>query len=70
VKKAALRAGFNPKQFADHSLRSGLITAASDRGATTRSIMTQTRHKSAAMIDRYYRREDKFTDNAASYTGL
>lgn len=70
VKKAALRAGFDPQRFAGHSLRSGLITAASDGGATTRSIMAQTRHKSAAMIDRYYRKEDKFTDNAASYTGL
>lgn len=70
VKRAAKRIGEDPARFAGHSLRSGLITAASDGGATTRTIMAQTRHKSASMIDHYYQKEDKFTDNAASYTGL
>lgn len=70
VKAAALRAGENPERLSGHSLRVGFITSASDGGAPTRTIMAQTRHKTAAMIDRYYRKEDLFTDNAMSYTGL
>lgn len=70
VKATATRIGLDPDTVAGHSLRIGFITAASDGGAPTRTIMVQTRHKTAAMIDRYYRKEDKFTDNANGYTGL
>lgn len=60
----------SPKLF-DYSVREndrlGFIRRA---GSMTRTIMTQTLHKTAAMIDRYYRKEELFTDNANSYTGL
>src|SRR5262249_39752581 len=46
VKKLAGRAGLESAKFAGHSLRAGHATAAAIAGASERSIMAQTGHRS------------------------
>lgn len=70
VKRAAQRAGLDPERYAGHSLRAGLATAAAAGGASERSIMRQTGHKSVLMVRRYIRRGSLFQENAAAYVGL
>lgn len=70
VKRIAAAAGLDPSQFAGHSLRSGLATAAAANGATERAIMDQTRHKSVKTVRRYIRRGSLFRENAAGKSGL
>lgn len=70
VKRCAGAAGLDPADYAGHSLRAGLATAAAAAGVSERSIMSQTGHKSEAMVRRYIRRGSLFSDNAASKVGL
>lgn len=70
VKRAAKRAGMDPDRYAAHSLRSGLATSAAAAGASERSIMAQTGHRSLPTVRRYIRRGGLFDDNAASRVGL
>jgi integrase len=70
VKKAAASAGFDPNEFAGHSLRAGLATAAAIAGVSERKIMDQTGHRSEAMVRRYIRDGNLFRDNAAGKVGL
>jgi integrase len=53
VKHAALQAGINPKDYAGHSLRAGLVTAAARAGKSIPSIMRQTGHRSVATVTKY-----------------
>lgn len=53
VKKAASRAGFDAKDFAAHSLRSGFATSAAASDAEERDIMKVTRHRSERMVREY-----------------
>ena len=57
-------------EFSGHSLRAGLATAAAKAGKSAPAIMKQTGHKSLAMVSRYIRDAELFTDNAASGIGL
>lgn len=70
IKRLAKVAGLDPVQFSGHSLRAGLATAAARAGKADRTIMRQTGHRSRAMLDRYVRDADLFTDNAAAGIGL
>ena len=70
VKRAALAAGLDPDRYAGHSLRAGLATSAAAAGASERSIMDQTGHRSVAMVRRYIREGSLFRDNAAAKVGL
>jgi integrase len=70
VKKAAKRVGLAAAEFSGHSLRSGLATTAARGGASERSIMKQTGHRSTAMVRRYIREAELFSDNAAAKLGL
>ena len=70
VKRAAEAAGKDASEFAGHSLRSGLATAAAIGGASERSIMKQTGHRSTAMVRRYIRDGSLFRENAAAKVGL
>jgi integrase len=70
VKKAAERAGIDAAEFSGHSLRSGLATTAAKNGASERSIMKQTGHRSVQMVRRYIREAELFHDNAAAKLGL
>ena len=65
VKRCAIRAGFDPKKYAAHSLRSGFMTSASRGGADLATIMLQSRHKNAD-VARGYIQEGKLLENAAS----
>jgi site-specific recombinase XerD len=64
VKRYAKLAGFDPKVFAGHSLRSGFVTSAAEKGRSTERIMNHTGHQSAAMIGVYTRRADNRADHA------
>jgi site-specific recombinase XerD len=70
VKKLAQRAGLDPRKFAGHSLRSGHATQAAISGATERSIMTQTGHRSVQMVRRYIRDGNLFRENSGGKLGL
>jgi integrase len=70
IKRRARSAGLDPASFSGHSLRSGLATAAAEGGATERSIMDQTRHRSLKQVRKYIRRGSLFRDNAAARSGL
>jgi antirestriction protein ArdC len=65
VKKLALRAGLDAAKYAGHSLRSGHATSAAMAGASERSIMKQTGHRSVQMVRRYIREGTLFRDNSA-----
>lgn len=66
VKRAAQAAGLDPALYSGHSLRAGLATSAAKAGRSERAIMQQTGHKSTAMLRRYIRDAELFTDNAAA----
>lgn len=68
VKELAGRCGLDPALFSGHSLRSGLATSAARAGASERSIMNQTRHKSLPQVRRYIQRGSLFLENAAGQT--
>lgn len=70
VKRAADAAGLDAGHFSGHSLRAGLATAAAMAGASERSIMAQTGHKSVNMVRRYIRDGSLFRENAAACVGL
>jgi site-specific recombinase XerD len=70
LKRYCADANLDATQFGAHSLRAGMATQAAINGASERSIMRQTGHKSAAMVRRYIRDSDLFRDNAASRVGL
>lgn len=66
VIKACLKAiGFDPDEYSGHSLRAGLATSAAKAGVATWKIRQQTGHASDAMLERYIRDGELFTDNAA-----
>ena len=70
VKKLAQRAGLDPAKFAGHSLRAGHATSAAIAGASERSIMNQTGHRSVQMVRRYIRDGSLFRENSAGKLGL
>lgn len=70
VKERAKVAGLDPAKYAGHSLRAGLATSAAAAGASERSIMAQTGHKSVQMARRYIRSGELFRENAAATVGL
>ena len=70
VKGWAAALGFDAKEFAGHSLRSGLATSAAIAGKSERAIMNQTGHRSSATVRRYIRVGNLFRDNAAEGLGL
>lgn len=70
VKRWAGRIGYEEGEFAGHSLRSGLATAAAIAGKSERAIMNQTGHRSVATVRRYIRDGNLFRDNAAEGLGL
>jgi site-specific recombinase XerD len=70
VKRAAERVGIDATELSGHSLRSGLATTAARNGASERSIMKQTGHRSVAMVRRYIHDAELFNDNAGAKLGL
>jgi integrase len=70
VKKLAQRAGLDASKYAGHSLRAGHATSAAIGGASERSIMNQTGHRSVQMVRRYIRDGNLFRENSAAKLGL
>jgi site-specific recombinase XerD len=70
VQRYCKKAGVDATQFSAHSLRSGFVTQATIGGASERSIMNQTGHKSPAMVRRYTKDLNLWRDNAATRLGL
>lgn len=70
VKKLAKQAGLDPAKYAGHSLRAGHATSAAACGASERSIMNQTGHRSVQMVRRYIREASLFRENSAGRLGL
>ena len=70
VKKLASRTGLDPAKYAGHSLRAGHATSAAIAGASERSIMNQTGHRSVQMVRRYIRDGSLFRENSAGKLGL
>jgi integrase len=70
VKKLATRAGLDAAKYAGHSLRAGHATSAAIGGASGRSIMDQTGHRSVQMVRRYIRDGNLFRENSAGKLGL
>jgi len=70
LKRHAEAAGLDATNYSGHSLWAGLATAAAMGGASERTIMRQTRHRSLQMVRRYIREGDRFRDNAAAQVGL
>lgn len=65
VRDRLAKAGFNPKGYSGHSLRSGFATSAAMAGVATWRIRKQTGHASDVMLARYVRDGQLFEDNAA-----
>ncbi len=70
VQRACVRASIDPAGYSGHSLRAGLVTAAAKAGKSATAIMKQTGHRSLAMVQRYIRDAELFTDNASAGLGL
>jgi integrase len=70
VKKVAERVGLDATKYAGHSLRAGHATSAAIAGASERSIMNQTGHRSVQMVRRYIRDGNLFRNNSAGKLGL
>lgn len=70
VKRYVEKLGFDPAQFAGHSLRAGLATSAAAAGKSERAIMNQTGHRSVSTVRRYIRDGNLFRENAAGGLGL
>ena len=70
VKKLAARSGLDSAKYAGHSLRAGHATSAAAGGASERSIMRQTGHRSVQMLRRYIREGNLFQENSAGKLGL
>jgi site-specific recombinase XerD len=68
VKAYAARAGFDASTFSGHSLRSGFLTSAADKGASIFKMMDVSRHKSVDTLRGYVRDAELFKDHAG--TGL
>jgi integrase len=65
IRERVAAAGLEPAQYSGHSLRAGLATSAAQAGVPTWRIKAQTRHASEAMLAKYIRDGELFTDNAA-----
>jgi len=66
LKERLRQAALDPAHYSGHSLRAGFATSAAMAGASILKIREQTGHATDAMLARYIREGDIFTDNASS----
>jgi integrase len=67
VKLYAAQLGYDPKDFAGHSLRAGFVTSAALRNAPEEAIAKQTGHRSIVVLRSYIRRETIWERNAVDW---
>jgi integrase len=65
VQRAALAAGLDPARYGGHSLRSGFMTTAAEKGRPLEAIMRQTGHKSERVARGYIQHATVFVNNPA-----
>jgi integrase len=70
VKRHMGRLGYPESDFAGHSLRRGHATSAAKGGATERTIMATTGHRSTRTVRGYIEDGQLFDDPSSSYLGL
>ena len=70
VKRSCARVGLDPALFAGHSLRSGLLTSAAERGAELQDLRAHARHSKVETTIGYIQARDRFKRNAAGKLGL
>jgi integrase len=66
VKTYAERIGLDPAVFAGHSMRSGFLTSAAQRGASIFKMMDQSRHRSVETLRGYVRDAEIFKEHAGA----
>ena len=64
VQRYAAAAGYDPRHFAGHSLRSGFLTEGAGQGATIFKLQEVSRHKSVQVLSEYVRNAELFKDHA------
>ena len=64
VQQYAAAAGYDPTQFAGHSLRAGFLTEGAAQGATIFKLQEVSRHKSVQVLSDYVRNAELFKDHA------
>lgn len=62
LKRRLKEVGREPSCYSGHSLRAGFVTEAVKAGIPTWKIRRQTGHSSDAMLDRYIRQAEAFSD--------
>ena len=70
LKQAAKRAGMKTRPLGGHSLRAGCVTQAAMNCVNERDIMRQTGHKSSAMLAKYIRVGEMFSDTSGAGLGI
>lgn len=65
VKASCKRVGLDPAMFAGHSLRSGLLTSAAEKGAAPDVLQGHARHRKFDTTRGYIQAGDRFKRNAA-----
>ena len=63
IKRCAAEAGLDSSLYSGHSLRAGFVTNAARCGASSASIRGQTGHQSDAMLLRYVRLSQRFSEH-------
>ena len=63
VKRCVMELGLKPADYSGHSLRAGLVTSAALAGVDVWKIRKQTGHQSDAMLQRYIRESQLFSDH-------
>jgi integrase len=66
VQQHAAAAGYDPTQFAGHSLRAGFLTEGAAQGATIFKLQEVSRHKSVQVLSEYVRNVELFKDHAGN----
>ena len=64
VKHYAAAAGYDPKEYSGHSLRSGFLTEGAGQGATIFKLQEVSRHKTVQILSEYVRDADRFNNHA------
>lgn len=64
VQKHAAAAGYDPREFAGHSLRAGFLTEAEASGASIFKMQEVSRHKSVQVLAAYVRSRELFREHA------
>jgi integrase len=65
VQRTAKAAGLDPARYGGHSLRSGFMTTAAEKGRPLEAIMRQTGHKTERVARGYIRHATVFVNNPA-----